>query len=184
MALIIQNSVLFQLGWLCCVIGGATRDYSWAGVVVVAVIVAVHLARARDSKSEILLIIATLLIGTLWDSGLMMAGVLVFSNGIVVPELAPLWLIAMWALFATTLNVSMKWMKDKYWLAAVFGALGGPLAYYAGHRLSAVDFNNTAIALLTIGAGWAIIMPVLMAFTKRFNGYDDAQGGSYEVKSV
>ena len=74
-------------------------------------------------------------------------------------------------LFATTLNVSLKWMKRRYLLAAVFGGLGGPLAYYAGHRLGAVGFSDIQTALLAVGIGWAFIMPLLMLLAERFDGY-------------
>ena len=98
--------------------------------------------------------------------------------------LVPFWLIAMWALFATTLNVSMRWMKNKYLLASAFGAIGGPIAYYAGHRIGAVDFNDTWTAMIAVGAGWAVIMPGLMALTTRFNGYESVQFSQYGVKPV
>lgn len=114
----------------------------------------------------------------------MMAGLFSFTNGVVFTGLVPFWMIAMWALFATTLNVSMKWLKNKYMAAAAFGAVGGPVAYYAGHQIGAIDFNDTFTALLIIAAGWAVIMPLLMALTTRFNGYQAIQANTYEVKPV
>jgi hypothetical protein len=77
----------------------------------------------------------------------------------------------MWALFATTLNVSMTWMKGRYLLAALVGLIGGPLAYYAGHKLGAVNFSNTMMTLTVVGAGWFFIMPLLVYFSEKFNGY-------------
>ena len=184
MSLMLQNFVLFQIGWFSCVLGGASSQYYWAGVVVVAAIIAVHLTRADSIRSEVLLIAITTILGTAWDSSLMLAGLFTFTNGFVLSGMVPLWMVAMWALFATTLNVSMKWMKNRYLLAAIFGAVGGPVAYYAGHRLGAVEFGNTASALAAVGVGWAIIMPLLMALTTRFNGYPNRQADSYEANPV
>lgn len=184
MSIMLQNFLLFQAGWLSCVIGGASRDYYWSGVIVVALFIAVHLVRASNYRREAMLILLTTVLGTLWDSGLMLAGLFSFSNGLVFSALIPFWMIAMWALFATTLNVSMKWLKSRYLLAAVFGAIGGPLAYYAGHRLGAVEFENTLAALLAIGLGWTLIMPLLMALSLRFNGYSQFRNNSYEVKTA
>ena len=184
MSLMIQNFILFQAGWLSCVLGGASKDYTWAGVAVVSVIVVIHLLRAHSIRNEIMLIAITAIVGTAWDSSLMMAGLFHFSNGVLITGLVPLWLIAMWALFATTLNVSMRWMKNKYLIASVFGAIGGPIAYYAGHRIGAVDFNDALTALLAVAAGWAVIMPGLMALTTRFNGYESVKSDQYEVKPV
>jgi hypothetical protein len=182
MPLILQNFLLFQAGWFACVVGGASRDYTWAGAAVVAVIVAVHLARANNIRNETLLILLTAAVGTAWDSGLMIAGLFTFHNGVVVSGIVPAWMIAMWVLFATTLNVSMRWMKGKYLLAAIFGAIGGPIAYYAGHRLGAVDFNDTQMTMIAVSVGWSVIMPTLMVLTTRFNGYQDIQPTRYQVK--
>ena len=184
MSLMLQNFVLFQIGWFGCVISGASKDYSWAGMVIVAIIVTIHLSRATYMLDEIMLIATTTVVGTAWDSTLTIAGLFAFSNGVIISWLVPLWMVAMWALFATTLNVSMKWMKDRYILAAVFGAAGGPLAYYAGHRIGAVDFNNTLQAMIAVSVGWAVIMPGLMYMTKRFNGYHNSSREALEVKTV
>jgi len=184
MSLMVQNFLFFQAGWLACVLGGASADYSWVGIAVVAAVVAVHLQRAGNRQHEMLLIAITMVLGTAWDSSLMLAGLFTFSNGVVLAGIVPFWLIAMWALFATTLNVSMKWMKNRYLLAAAFGAIGGPLAYYAGNRLGAVEFADTGAALLAVGAGWAVIMPLLMVLTTRFNGYRFEGGKTCEAGAL
>jgi hypothetical protein len=125
-----------------------------------------------------------MMLGTAWDSGLTLAGLFSFNSGVVLSGLVPFWMIAMWALFATTLNVSMKWMKNRYLLAAMFGAVGGPVAYYAGNRIGAVEFSDTTTALMAVAIGWSIIMPVLMALTTRFNGYRKIHANTYEVKAI
>ncbi|MFW2438426.1 MAG: DUF2878 domain-containing protein [Arenicellales bacterium] len=184
MPLIIQNFVLFQLGWFCCVLSGANHLPSLAGIAAVAIIVTIHLLRATNSGNEAMLILMTMIIGTLWDSTLMMAGVFTFSSAPLTGVLAPLWLIVMWALFATTLNVSLNWLKGRYWLAAILGATGGPLAYFAGHRLGAVAFSDTTIAMLLVAAGWAIIMPVLVALSNRYNGYTGRRHTLQEAEAL
>jgi hypothetical protein len=184
MSLMLQNFILFQIGWFSCVVGGASSEYYWIGVVAVMVIIAIHLARADNVQNEIMLIMVTLLLGTAWDSGLTISGLFSFSNGVVVNGLVPMWMIAMWALFATTLNVSLSWMKNRYLLAMAFGALGGPIAYYAGNRLGAVEFSSTSTALFAVAIGWSIIMPLLLALATRFNGYRRTNGKTYEVEPI
>ena len=184
MSLMFQNFILFQVGWLACVLGGASAEYNWVGVAVVAAVVAIHLRRAGNRQHEMLLIVITMALGTVWDSSLVLAGLFTFSNGVIVSGIVPFWLIAMWALFATTLNVSMKWMKNRYLLAAAFGAIGGPVAYYAGNRLGAVEFADPGAALLAVAAGWAVIMPLLMALTTRFNGYRFGGGKTCEAGAL
>ena len=77
----------------------------------------------------------------------------------------------MWGLFATLLNVTLRWMHGRWVLAAVLGAIGGPSAYYGGVKMGALEFGNETVAVAALGIGWAIITPMLLAAADRFNGY-------------
>ena len=166
----LTNFVLFQLGWFACVLGGA-HGMPWAGPVAVLAILIFHVTRANQPGDEIKLLILAVLVGTLWDSLLVSTGLLRYDSGMLLSYLAPYWIIAMWALFSMTLNVSLRWLKNRYLIAALFGASGGPLAYYAGYKLGAVTFSDMATALLVLGAGWAVLMPLLMQLSNRYNGF-------------
>jgi tetrahydromethanopterin S-methyltransferase subunit D len=63
-------------------------------------------------------------------------------------------------------------MKGRLLMAAVFGAVGGPMAYYAGYKLGAVAVPDIAVAMLALGIGWAVMMPLLMFLSDRFNGFE------------
>ena len=182
-SLVIRNFVLFQLGWFSCVLGGASPGYAWAGLVIVTFIVLLHLAQAYSVADEAMLILVVMAAGTAWDSSLVTLGLFNFSSGSFIDGMAPLWITAMWGLFATTLNVSMKWLKGRYVLAAIFGAIGGPLAYLAGQRLGAVEFSDTTTAVIVVSAGWLVIMPALMALSERLNGYRRMALELYEAKA-
>lgn len=170
MRLVLQNFILFQIGWFACVLGGAS-DYSWVGSLTVVAIIAVHLMHAKYVGPELRLILYTLAIGTLWDSLLTVTGLLQFHGGQFFDWLAPHWLIAMWALFATTLNVSMRWLQGRVFLAFLAGLIGGPLAYYAGHKLGAVNYSDPVLALSYVAVGWSIIMPLLSFLASKNDGY-------------
>ena len=51
------------------------------------------------------------------------------------------------------------------------GAVAGPLAYYGGHRLGAVNFTDMNMALLYLAIGWSIFTPLLLFLAKRLDGY-------------
>lgn len=170
MPLTIVNFGAFQLGWLACVLAGA-GEWHWAGTALVIAIVTFHLSRANAPRYELVLILSALVVGTVWESLLVSAGLLSYDYGSFHEAMAPHWIIAMWALFATTLNVSLRWLKGRWFLAVMFGAVGGPLAYYAGHRLGAVDMADPAAALTALAIGWAVLMPGLMKLAERHNGF-------------
>ena len=167
--LMLANFILFQVGWLSTVIGAA-RQMPWLGPVVVLGALAVHLALAQRKFEEVLLVVACALLGASFDSALVAAGLVSYESGVFSPYLAPYWIVTLWMLFATTLNVSMRWMRGRPVLAAVFGFYGGPAAYIAGEALGAIVLENRAAALLALGFGWALFMPVLMWLSENFDG--------------
>ena len=176
----ITNFLLFQLGWLACVLGG-TGEWHWLGTFLVLGIVMFHLTLASRPHAELLLIATALVIGAFWDSLLTWTDVLEYQHGIIHSNLAPHWIIAMWALFATTLNVSLRWLKGRWMLAAIFGAVGGPLAYYAGYRLGAVEMPDQILALISLAVGWCLLMPLLMYLSSLLDGYSHIKSKLVQV---
>lgn len=169
MKTIITNLLLFQIGWLGCVLAGANQ-LPWLGTTIALLIVASHVINAADSRKESALILITACIGATWDSLLVYGGFLQYPSGTLVEGTAPHWIVAMWMLFATTFNVSLKWLKQRLALAAVLGAVSGPAAYFAGHKLGGVQFPDTAMALAVLACGWALLLPLLMSISNRLDG--------------
>ena len=163
------NLVLYQVGWLACILGGANH-MPWAGVLVVAAVVAYHLVSASRPAAEGKLIVAAATVGVVWDSLLVAAGWLVYPSGTLLENTAPYWIVALWVVFATTFNVSLAWFKTRLLAASVFGAVGGPLAYLAGERLGGVVFTDPTAGLTALALGWAVWMPLMMTLARRWNG--------------
>jgi hypothetical protein len=81
----------------------------------------------------------------------------------------------LWVAFATTFNVSLRWFKQHLLLAALFGAIGGPLAFLAGERLGGVEFTSYPAALTALAIGWGLLMPLMLLIAQRFNGFEQPQ---------
>jgi hypothetical protein len=79
-------------------------------------------------------------------------------------------MVAMWGLLAIALNVTMRWMKKRWLLAAVLGAIAGPMSYAGGVRLGAAHFIDATAALATLAIAWALLMPLMMWLSDRFDG--------------
>ncbi len=163
------NLTAFKLGWLSSVFGGA-QQLPWLGPLVVFIAVAIHLARAQRPSSELMLILSCGLIGAVFDSALVAAGWVTFPSGMFSDSMAPYWIVTMWMLFGTTINLSMRWMRGRPLLASAFGFVGGPLAYLAGHKIGGIQFVDQTAAIAMLAVGWAIIMPLLMHLGERMDG--------------
>jgi len=174
--LYILNFVVFQIGWFSSVYGGA-QQMPWLGPIAVAVALTIHFRTAHRPSQELILILSCALIGCLFDSALVALGWVQYASGVFNELAAPYWIITMWMLFATTLNVSLRWLRNKYRLAVLFGLLGGPTTYYAGQKLGGIILVDQVAALTALAIGWAILMPVLLRLSESFDGFSIASDG-------
>ena len=76
----------------------------------------------------------------------------------------------MWMLFATTLNVSLRWLRNRTALAVDLGAIAGPLSFYGGAQLGGVVFLDQRAGLIALSVGWAVMMPTLIILAARLDG--------------
>ena len=156
--LMLINVVGFQLGWFACVLTAANNQ-PMLGIIIAYLVIALHMYLAKNITETAILLLAVTLLGSLWDSMLSSQNVLVFKTGIIASFLAPYWIITMWTLFATTLNVSLRWLYGHYWYAMIIGSVAGPLTYHAGAALGAVVIPQPFVATIIIAIGWAVILP-------------------------
>jgi len=158
-----------QVGWFACVLSAA-RGGPWLGVLVVLVLVAVHLWRVERPLDECKLLLTVLVMGGLWDSFLVRVDLLEYPSGMVVPGFAPYWIPALWLLFAAQVNTTYEWLKKRLWLASLLGAIAGPLSFRAGVSLGALRFVDPVVSLSALAVGWAVILPLIIRLSRRWNG--------------
>jgi len=158
------NFLAYQVAWFAVILGAA-HDYAWAGAVVALIVAAVHLSR-QPAMLEYKLIGAAVVLGLIVDTTLVLSGQVRFDANVILP-IAPYWMLSLWIAFATTLNHSLRWLMLRPATAAVLGALGGPLAYFAGARLGALSLSTTSTSLALIAVLWAAAMAVLSMMVSR-----------------
>ncbi len=166
---VLINIVAFQIGWFACVLSAA-NGRPWVGTLIALGIVTAHLFRAQQPQKELALVLSAALIGLVWDSLLVLFGWLDYPSGILVYGTAPYWIIAMWMIFATTINVSLRWLKGQIALSALLGAIAGPFAYWAGSQLGGVWMVEPLFATVALALGWATAMPLLISLSDHFDG--------------
>ncbi|MEP6874068.1 MAG: DUF2878 domain-containing protein [Burkholderiales bacterium] len=163
------NFVLFQAAWFAGVLGAA-HDAPLLGTTAVVVVIAWHVAVSARPMTEAKLVGAALAIGAVFETFFAQLGQVAFTSGQPEPHVPPYWMVAMWGLLAIALNVTMRWMKRRWLLAAVLGAIAGPMSYAAGVRLGAATFINATAAIATLAIAWALLMPLMMWLSDRFDG--------------
>ena len=161
----VLNVVLFQAGWFAAVLFAAAGlpalgfAYSliWLGGHLL------YIARhdSAGAAAEMRLIGAAAVMGALADSTLVLTGVMAFPPHTQFGTPTTLWMVGMWMNFAGTLAHSMGWLRRRYLVGLLMGAVFGPAAYYTGTRLNALEFTDPN-ALWLIGIEWALCLPLLL----------------------
>jgi hypothetical protein len=117
-------------------------------------------------RSEAALIGLTCVIGLAVDSLLLASGWVGFSAEGPIAGIAPLWMAALWANFACTLNVALVFLRSHPWLAAALGATAGPPAYWGGAELGAMTFHHLGVGLAALAVVWAVLTPLLVGLAE------------------
>jgi hypothetical protein len=166
---VIANVVVFEAAWFAAVVGAAHGVPAW-GTAAIALAIAWHLAVSARPREELALVACLALIGLVVESALVAAGHVAYPSGQPVRWLAPYWMVALWAEFAIALNVTLRWLKRRPWLAAALGAVAGPLSFAGGVRLGGARFVDAVPALAMLACAWAVMLPVVMMLSNRFDG--------------
>ena len=150
---IILNLLIFQVGWLVCVLGG--NAYA---LIYTPLALALHHWFVLERTSEWRFVALVAGTGCLWDALMVFSGVINYTDADLIG--LPIWLICLWFLFATTFHHSLRWLANHLWLATVFAAVFGPFSYWAGSQLSNADIGLPIISsLFIIAAGWSLLFP-------------------------
>lgn len=153
----VYNFVAYQLAWFAVVLGAA-HGHAWEGTAVALLVTAVHLWLRREPV-EVRLVCAACVIGLVIDSTLAATGQVRFASASSLP-IAPFWMLGLWIAFATTLNHSLRWLMRRPAVAALGGAVFGPLAYLAGEKLGALSLPSPMTSLPQLAILWAAVMVV------------------------
>ncbi|MCS6884813.1 MAG: DUF2878 domain-containing protein [Acidobacteriota bacterium] len=166
------NILGIQFGWFACVLGAASGKV-WLGLLAVAIHLGLHLliTKRKALRNELAFLLFAALVGIMVDGAKKGLGIAVYAadDGIFP---APIWILAMWLLFATSFSTSLSWLRGKLALAAIIGAVSGPTAYLAAMRLGAVALPlgelPTAAILAVV---WAAVLALFAwASNKPFGG--------------
>lgn len=156
------NYLALQAQWLVAV-WGAGRGLWWPALVALAGFALVHVALGGSLRREAGLVGLAVLLGALVDSVMAASGLVHYAAPMPWSNLAPIWILALWAGLALTLRHSLAWLMRRPPLAVLVMGIGGPLSYLGAQSgFDAVRFSAPTFAgLVTLGALWAAATAVL-----------------------
>lgn len=158
----LANIVGYQAMWLVA-IWGAGHGLWWPGPLAALPFVGWVLAR-HGARTDLLVMVFVVPLGCAMDTFMAASGLMHYAAPVPSHVLAPVWIATIWCCFALTLRHTFRFLMGRPWLAALFGAIGAPMAYLGAARgWQAVTFDGSPWpALATLAALWAVAMPLMM----------------------
>lgn len=168
--------IAFQAIWFAIVTSAAAGRPGWALAFGASFAVA-HLALARRPGLELTRLAGVGLLGYGAEATLLTAGAIEFEAG---ARSVPIWMVGLWVGFAAMLPVSIGWLRGRYFASALFGLVGGPVSYWGGMRLGALEPGDLGLggSLVAIGVVWAVASPLLVASIEAYRGEERSSGAS------
>lgn len=163
----IVNALGYQAVWLTILIS-VNKGYFWFGFFTSLAFALLMLCFGGKARQDRRIVLIGLILGVTTDTLFAASGWIQYAMPWTVTSIAPLWIIALWLAFSFTLNHSMSFLRENYATAAVFGLLGGPLAYWCADRVFNVIEYGTDISLVMIGLGlcWGCVIPAIFYIDK------------------
>jgi hypothetical protein len=172
MTRILFYQICFEGVWCACIFGAAW-GMPWLGPMTAALWIAFRLKCALMPGRELALVVFAGLFGLVADALLIGFGGLTYTGIPTNALIGPTWILALWMAFATSINVSFRWLRGRPGTAAGLGILGGMLSYACGRRLGAVDFAFEDVhTLFALSFVWGGGLPLLIYVAERCENGD------------
>jgi hypothetical protein len=161
------NFCVLQGAWFGCVLGAAAGAL-WVAWLAGGAALVVHFVLLRERRPDLVLVATAVGLGLVTETIVRGAGAYDVTGDPVPAPFPATWLVLLWAVFGTAVRHCMAWMSGRYLVAAVFGAVGGPMSLSGGARLGAVHLSDDwRLVWGAVGLQWAIAMPLLLFVAAR-----------------
>ena len=164
------NLVGYQITWLVAV-SGAGQGKSWPAWIAASLLCGGHLIASARKGLDLRVLGICALFGAASDGFLTTSGLLQYAPARPAVPVAgcPLWILALWLAFSTTLTRSLGWLRGQQAMGMALGAVGGPLAYCAAARgWGVISFAQPEWrGLLVLSISWATALGILVHVVTR-----------------
>lgn len=150
-------AVFYQVIWFSAV-GAATKHQGLLWLLVLSLAFpAVMMAFWPSCRSRVrYMMLSSAVVGFIVDSFMTASGSMTPARFWMPFPIIPLWLMALWLAFGVFIATGLDRLYGRFWVAAIAGALGGPLAYYGGTRFGALQLGQPLLLVwLKLSVVWA-----------------------------
>ena len=156
----IYDLIGFKICWITCAFSTKWGN-PYLGPFITLFFILLHLIIVKFKLRDIQIISLSIFIGFIVDSLFFQFNLINYEGGILAQfNLSPIWILSMWAGFSITLLYTLNSIKERYFIAALLGFIGGPLSYNAGVQIGSIIINGS-IAYFALALSWGAIVPFL-----------------------
>lgn len=157
------------MGWFGCVYFG-TQDWGVASLIFPLIAWVLLKLAFELNRTSLFRLFVLLVVGLTFDSIAMYSGLieilqptldgfLPINDVLPINGFLPMWLISLWLLFIASLPLLHSLFRKKYFLAAILGAIFGPLSYRGGTQFGILTMNGST-AIIIYAIFWAVYIPL------------------------
>ena len=164
----IVNAVLFYIIWWGCILGIKYSQH-YLGPLITLLAVGLHLNLISETQKESKVVLLCILLALFVESVNRYSGLLIYEGFLFDNSFfPPLWIICIWVALSITLNYSMFFLKDRWWLMVICGGIFGPWCYFASEKLNILHFSySPVVSLLILSAVCALSLPMMYYINRR-----------------
>lgn len=156
--------IWYYIGWFGCVYLGKYGFSKWSFFFPLFLVTLLLLWRKLSLRlTGVLILVAAL--GIAFDAVMAAKGWIVFADPDYV--VLPYWMIAIWLLFLFIIPIMVPIFYARWWLAAILGAIFGPLSYASGNAMGVLSFQGPISAYLYAGF-WSLYFPLSIYVVGKF----------------
>ena len=160
---LIIDIVGFQLAWWASALGAGSGRWE-PGLAVGLLVVIVQLFVSKTRAATFATVLVAVLAGLVFETAMISLGLISYAAQWPSSLLPPVWLLALWMVFATCIDATARMLGDNGLIkGALLGAVLAPVTYWAGAGFGALAFPEPLwMPLAATALAWAITTPLLM----------------------
>ena len=167
------NFILFHLLWVAAIFGAAQGSSVWA-LLVLALMVMQAGYSLGSWRRDAMMMLAGALAGAAFEMVLLAAGLIEYRLQWL-PELPPLWIMALWMGFAMSFNHALGWLARHLGLAALLGAVVSVVSVFTGIHFGAAASLRPLPLAIVYALSWALLVPAFARAAWYLAGSTDLQ---------
>ena len=162
------NGIMFYTYWWLSLWGASIGNFYIGPIVAISYFI-LHFIIVKEKIKELKYLSLCVCIGFIFESILLYTGFLSYKS-MMNFFIVPIWVIILWAGYSLTVFHSFKYMKGRYFLSLIIGALFAPFMHISGDKIEAIILNHDILtSYFVLMLMWSVFFPLMNYISIQFD---------------